>query len=365
MISIYLPDVGDGLTAGIRTISNQNIQIDCGSQQYPRIAFEKGLSRIDPDIFILSHFHTDHYNGLFQAPPRKSLFFRFPTIKQVFFPRMPEFKQKKKLMKCLLAMNKRVLGDTTGSMVVDLLGIISKINFGPFTYQALSLGDTVRIGSSQFEILWPPRTIKEKETLKVIRDAISAFEDAAEEDECLHQILERIAEESEIKPYFSEDDEVREIWKNGEDSINREKPVLNKEKQQLLKSVRKANSLLHHAANRLSLAFHQDNRLLFMGDLEEAEIKKVVQHLTKENRKHFIIMITPHHGTHWHKGLKNLHSWWALSSVGERLFHNIKAEFKSTCYNSLITYLNGDIEIPLHFTPWYGLRPCSNCTLFI
>lgn len=33
MINIYLPDVGDGLTVGVYTISGVSIQIDCGSSQ--------------------------------------------------------------------------------------------------------------------------------------------------------------------------------------------------------------------------------------------------------------------------------------------------------------------------------------------
>jgi ribonuclease BN (tRNA processing enzyme) len=66
MITVYVPDIGDGLAAGIKTLIGCNIQIDCGTQQPPERAFCKGLCRINPDVFLLSHFHVDHYNGLFE-----------------------------------------------------------------------------------------------------------------------------------------------------------------------------------------------------------------------------------------------------------------------------------------------------------
>ncbi|MGO9572206.1 MAG: MBL fold metallo-hydrolase [Desulfomonilaceae bacterium] len=64
MRHLYVPDVGDGLAAGIRTISGPRLQIDCGSQNQPKLAFEKGLDSINPNALLLSHFHLDHYNWL-------------------------------------------------------------------------------------------------------------------------------------------------------------------------------------------------------------------------------------------------------------------------------------------------------------
>jgi beta-lactamase superfamily II metal-dependent hydrolase len=70
--------------------------------------------------------------------------------------------------------------------------------------------------------------------------------------------------------------------------------------------VRRANGSLRTAGNNLSLALHEDNRFLFLGDLEKREIGEVAAELQKKRRITFFATITPHHGTHWHSGLKHL-----------------------------------------------------------
>ncbi len=345
-MSVYVPDVGDGLAAGIRTISGQNIQIDCGSQQQPGGAFEKGLCRINPDAFFLSHFHVDHYNGLLQF--RRNRRRPHPTIQQVFFPRVPEFRQKEQFLRYMLAMAHWVMGDTTGSMEADFLGILSRINFRPFTYQALSSGDTARIGSSRFEVLWPPRVVEDEGTLRIISMAISDFEGALKADQTLRRIYEAIGERGEIDPYIGRDLEGGELSGCGEERREGEELRFAAGRRQFPETVKKANDSLRRAANHLSLAFHQDDRLLFMGDLEGHEIAHVAQVLTKEDKKHFLVTITPHHGTHWHKDLGRIRSWCVISSVGKGLFRHVCPELKSMRGICLITHLNGDIEVPVH-----------------
>lgn len=108
-----MADVGDGLCFSIRTISENFIQIDCGSAQGSKIALE-GLERIydyfkikTPDIFILSHFHIDHYNGLLllsNNKHRRKYFLPF-EIREVYFPKIPEFRQKREFMEALFTIN--------------------------------------------------------------------------------------------------------------------------------------------------------------------------------------------------------------------------------------------------------------------
>ncbi len=351
MISIYVPDVGDGLAAGLWTVSGERIQIDCGSQHHPIDALEKGLRSIGPDVFILSHFHADHYNGLQLCNRHPYPFYR-PAIRQVFYPRLPEFQEREKFMLCMLAMAHRLMGDQTGSREADFLGTMSRINSCRFTYQALALGDMVQVGSSQFEVLWPPRTVEDRGTLKVIKTAILHFEEATRDDDNLSRIREELGDKGEINPYLGESGEILEQAREESQERDDRQPFF-PISEDLAPSVVKANNSLRRAANHLSLAFYQDNRLLFLGDLERHEIANAVRNLLMVNRNHFLYTITPHHGTHWHPDLGKLRSRYALSSAGKGLFRHVSPEYKSMCDNHLITYLNGDITHSLLRFPYW------------
>ena len=112
MMTVYVPDVGDGLAAGIRMLDNTRVQVDCGSQHDAEVALYKGLYRIEPEVFFLSHFHLDHYNGLLEHHDR----WPRSTIRQAFFPRIPVFPQRGTFLRCMLAMVHWLMGDTSGSM---------------------------------------------------------------------------------------------------------------------------------------------------------------------------------------------------------------------------------------------------------
>jgi hypothetical protein len=55
-----------------------------------------------------------------------------------------------------------------------------------------------------------------------------------------------------------------------------------KERRKLPEVVKKANGSLKRAANHMSLAFFEDNRLLFLGDTESYEIKKDSQRFSDQ-----------------------------------------------------------------------------------
>ncbi len=363
MITVYVPDIGDGLAAGIRTLAGCAIQIDCGSQQHPEKAFHKGLRRINPDVFFLSHFHVDHYNGLFELDRFSSHPSTKTSIEEVYFPRVPKFSQRDSFLKCMFAMNRRVMGDITGSIEADFLSIISQINRRSFFYRSLSAGDKVQVGGSEMEVLWPPRFLDDEHLLKVIRKAVSDFEAAMAEDETLRHIYEELGVSGQMRPYTEDDNERMEFSGNGNES--RETRLIPREKQELPEAVEKANASLRGAANRLSLAFHEDNKFLFMGDLESREIKQVVAELLKRKRNNFCVFITPHHGTHWHQDLCSLNTWSAISSVGDRLFKHLSPEFKTMAAQCLYTHLSGDIEIPVLSQRWYGHKPMLEWNTFL
>lgn len=342
MINVYLPDVGDGLTVGVYTISGVRIQIDCGSSHNQLAALYKGLMQIKPDAFILSHFHSDHYNGLFKIP------FQIQnrlTIKIVFFPRIPDFQERIEFAHCLFAMNYILLGDDSGSMEGDFLSCISKINSVQFEHESLYEGKNFTIGDSNFTALWPPKVISDNGIRKEIKQAISDFNEACQKDNILRKIYETIREKGEIQPYLSDDKQYFELC-HREEKFRKDDFQQLTRKRQIPPETERANESLRKATNRLSLAFYEDNRFLFMGDLEGSEIKKVVRNLCELEKQSFFVMITPHHGTHWHKDMLRLRLIYALSSVGAKGFRNVSPDYKRIAETHYLTYCNGDIEIP-------------------
>lgn len=341
---IYVADVGDGFCIAIG-----EIVIDCGGPkglEGSKTAFN-GLERIfnhfhSPDVFILSHFHIDHYNGLFYAfinHPKSPAF----RIREVYYPRIPEFKEKEKFVCYLFAINLRAFGSETGVMEYDFLRAISKINRMPFKCKPLSKGDVININSSVFEILWPPAVMDDKGTLSVIKRALKDFEKAMEEDEETRELYNRVKEEGVFRDYFGEQSERSEFKGYNNRYMNTKY-----ERRKLPEVVKKANESLRKAANHLSLALFEDDRFLFLGDTENHEIKQIVGYLKSKGRKNFYIFITPHHGTHWHNSLREIKSIYSITSNGSKLCSKMKPLFKETSKRSLATHVNGDIVMPIY-----------------
>ena len=95
MIETFVASVGDGLAMGIKTVDFSTIQIDCGTQQDAQTAVNVSLCRLRPRVFILSHFHLDHYNGLFAWGPENPPL----SIQDVYFPRLPDMADQKEYAK--------------------------------------------------------------------------------------------------------------------------------------------------------------------------------------------------------------------------------------------------------------------------
>jgi beta-lactamase superfamily II metal-dependent hydrolase len=339
MIAAYLADVGDGMSAGIRTISGKSIQIDCGSQEAKIASLSSALYRINPDLFVLSHFHSDHYNGLLisfssmsQTPPL--------SIEGAVYPRLPEFDDRSLFMRYLLAMNQRVLGGVSGSMEMDFLNLLARVNSRPFKHRSLSAGDSFIVEGSKFRVLWPPKVIRRNDTIRQIKNAISDFNSALEEDEILKTIYEELENERIIWPYL-DDKRGRDVIeaRNEADDLFR----MDFARHKLPEATNRANKSLRKAANHFSLAFHEDNRLLFLGDSENYELSQVVKKLKRKRAIYFQVFITPHHGTHWHVSLNDLKCFSALCSVGSKLFKNLRPEYKEIAEECYATFFSGDV----------------------
>lgn len=351
MRSMYVSDVGDGLCMAIDTFFGKTIQIDCGSKQGSEVAL-RGLMNLynrfyNPDVFMLFHFHKDHYNGLMFASSKSSFSYTW-GIKEVYYPKIPNFPKKDKFMTCLFTMNLRSFGSETGIMEYDFLKAIFRINRGrPFKYKPLSKGDVINIGETSYEVLWSPTEIDEKEdTSGVIKKAINDFNKAMEEDKRLNELYERVKSEGLFRRYFEEG--LQKYPKENDNERENTHVSMNSEykEKELPAVVKNANKSLRKAANHLSLALLGGDGLLFLGDLESQEIKKVIGDLITAGKKKFYTLVTPHHGTHWDNSLKNIKCIYSITSNGRRLCSHIKPEFKGISRKSFATYFNGDIAIP-------------------
>ncbi len=358
---ISVADVEDGLCLALCTISGDTIQIDCGSQKGGNIAY-RGWRRIDngpfnpvsdrPDVFILSHFHVDHYNGLLYASLEHK---RFPTytIEKVFYPGIPEFSLKREFLLAMFTMDLRVFGSETGVMEYDFLRAIARINQISFHYRPLFKGNIIKIGSSHFEVLWPPKFIKEDEILVPIKKAVNDFNYALEKDEILRRLHERVREEGIFEKFYPQENvpDRGYPYESPPQKFREEFEI--RAREPLPEVTKKANSSLKGAANHLSLALFEDNRFLFLGDLNNYEIREVVGDLRSMSRTLFDVFITPHHGTRWDNSLNEIKTILSITSNGPELCSKIKRQFKKISKISLATYWNGDIRVPLSH---YGFR---------
>lgn len=348
--SISVADVGDGLCIAIYTLFGESILIDCGSREGSQVALD-GLRRIlypfhGIDVLVLSHFHIDHYNGLLRASNELDNYIPpiIPQIRQVYYPRIPEFKEKEEFIADLFVMNLIIFGDETGIMEYDFLKAISKINRGqPFIHKALSKGDLINVNSSIFEVLWPPQVIG-KGTIRVIKQAIEDFHNAMEQDIEIRRLYERVQNEGVFREYIKEETDKKEAEPNRDVDLHRETV----EKRGLPVSVKKANDSLKKAANDLSLVICEDNRLLLLGDTQNREIKQIVGYLKKKNRSKFHTLVTPHHGTCWNNSLNDIRCIYSVTSNGSSLYCKMKPYFKSISQRSFATYINGDVVIPIY-----------------
>lgn len=226
-----------------------------------------------------------------------------------------------------------------------------------FKVRFVSKGDTFVYGKRRYEVMWPPKQIEEKDAIKDVHAAIEAYEKLAQENPILRQteiistaIQNFFIRLGEIDQFQVEREElfehaiydIRHRWRHiipeFYEFSKEENPLENK---QLIKEI---NDKLRKAANHLSIAFRQEDNILFLGDLEPKELEIICEELDANKQTHYDILIAPHHGTHWHEKMKQLKCDYALASIGSSLVCNIKQEELSTiskcflrtdCYGSI------------------------------
>jgi len=339
---IYVADVKHGLCMAIRTVSGEVMQMDCGSRS-AKTAFEGWRRILDnsyfPDVLVISHFHVDHYNGLVYASNNCGQYPKL-RIRRVFYPRIPDFKDREEFAACLFTMNCRLLGKKTGVMEIGFLNAVRRINTMNPNCESLHSGKTVRLNGSTLRILWPPYTIDNGKTLSVIARALEDFKRAIKVDEETRKLYLQVRDEGTFKVYLGQ--QGRGFSSQGHTQTYASSPS---KPRKLPDVVKRANGSLREAANHLSLAFLEDDRFLFLGDTEAWEIRQIVTDLQLKDTVNFHILVTPHHGTHWDNSLRELRCVYSITSKSKKQI--LKSGFYDISQSVIKTSIHGDRAIPV------------------
>jgi hypothetical protein len=331
MRKLLLRNVGDGQNLIINNKRQHDLTVDFGG--------DKNIHRYCyfHDSFLLSHFHADHYNGILNCAHHHH--HRHWNLENFYHPAMPTFAEAKLFFMSILTMNIRV--SKNHPLQNTIFDYVKRLNSMPLNFIAISKGDIVVCGKRKYEILWPPKELTEKEALTDIRKAIKDFEEARKSDEQLNEIYQR------VNHRYAEIEDINQIeTKNTNDTNDtNDIKVLTEFGGELSDVVQKANKSLRKAANRLSVAFRQDDNILFLGDLESREINSVVTELVNNKNIVYDILIAAHHGTHWHRSLEDINVEICLASIGQTLKSKIKYEYKKIAKHLVRTDEWGDIVI--------------------
>lgn len=356
MEALFVADVGDGLCALYQAADGERILTDCGSYAPKRAlrGLQRSIAQLGhPRSIILSHLHADHYSGFVLNGLQRSITFQVNTV---HYPRIPQFPQQRDTFIALMTVNARVLGRRTGVAEYEFLQTIASMNDRDLHFRAVTQGDLVAVGGAQFEILWPPRVLPNREDVRArIRHALDMFNRAVDQDPQTRELYERVEHEGMFERVQVEGAGVlhpatdnhraaaqRADWRDEDEAEDGN----DQEERELPQVVRDASEALRHAANDFSIAARNvRNSFVFMGDLEEDELPDVVNLLAKRGCLAPDYVVTPHHGTHWHDTLLSLHATNSLTSNGPRWAHKWQPLHKRTAVRTLATHVDGDLSV--------------------
>lgn len=350
-MNICMCDVGDGLNLFIE----HDMMVDFGGEKeklkyrYHQRCCHYCFPFHHIKTFVLSHFHEDHYNGLFLEDEFPHYYFH--DLEYVYYQGIPIIVDEHgknihtQFLSYLMAMNHYILGDQSGVASADLISRLQQLSRKTFKFSPLFKGDTFTHNTRKYEVLWPPRILKTDDKIVAkIKTAIKDFENAKKVDKKLGELAEKyqeIAEKyarngentEEIKHEYLNEKMRQEKFKSEMATENNQEIKTKKvNKKDLSDPIKNANKSLRDAANDLSLAFKTDNDLLFFGDLETNQINMLCDELKGQN---FHVFVTPHHGTHSGYKMKQINSKIALSSVGKLYDGYLKNEYLKAVSNHL------------------------------
>lgn len=291
------------------------------------------------DAFLLSHFHSDHYNG-FEIYAEAIDF-----NNAIYVPRFPEY-----LKEFASEFRKMILADLLlreeNLFVRVLLQILRRSSCRASVY-LLSKGDVFYHNKYKYEVLWPPKTYTDdcRIITETTQRAIRLFNDLKEKDKSFKEIYDaldscNLINDEEANLFFFNDESIdvlENLWEKY--SKVEVKKIVARTKY------KEFNKALQDAANRLSIAFRQEDNVLFLGDLEAHELQCVAKELKKREQLHYDCVIAAHHGTHWNRSMRDLNCDNCLASVGKTLASKVDTHYKTISSRLFLTHQVNDIVL--------------------
>lgn len=191
-MDIIVNSVGDANCILIKS-DGESMMIDCGVKNGCYASIKEqfiGAEFLAADYFLLSHYHDDHYDLLRKLPICKK-----SVLKKFYYPIIPKLSSssitslnnsttvgspttlpikigKNKTNCCILAqciLLMQVLHNSViplknfGSPAANILGLLRKRCDRINGAEALYMGKKIKLGSEEYEVIWPPRTFTYKD----------------------------------------------------------------------------------------------------------------------------------------------------------------------------------------------------------
>lgn len=340
-MDIIVNSVGDANCIWINS-SGESMMIDCGMNKQSNAIIDEGLIGVqinNMDNFMLSHYHTDHYELLCHYTSIKK-----KVIQNFYYPRIPDIQRTISIggktqpdsvcIKLMVFSSVIVNIPQNGSPAANIIGLLNNMGIIAANAKALCVGDKIILGKDVFEVIWPPKSFDNGSKCVKILDTITAIDKIISKNAKLEKIWELLD-----RSYNKDKREYDEI------PIEQIQDILSAKSEQDEKDFQKVTKLIAvNIANSVSLCIYKRNDFLFLGDLENRDIPKCINnYFGKITNIPVNFFVAPHHGTHWHKILCKIHPLKVvLISVGSRYNTNVQTDkYKQICNNVHITHDKG------------------------